>query len=153
MWRYLELEEGIGTSLVRQWKSAVTLICSPLGVLNLATSVFSHVVEMKMLDFAQVKEKRCSLCMHIQNMNMLLDDAVGFFHSSNMQQTDDLTIEILCHPLGYTDSPSRLLSSSGLILVELQTTYIFLRRQIFFFHQQKMGEFLFLFFFKGGYSL
>lgn len=86
MWRYLELEEGIGTSLVRQWKSAVTLICSPLGVLNLATSVFSHVVEMKMLDLAQVKEKRCSLCMHIQNMNMLLDDAVGFFHSSNMRQ-------------------------------------------------------------------
>lgn len=80
-----------------------------------------------------------------QNMDLLLDDAVGFFHSSNMRQTDDITIEILCHPLGYTDSPSRLLSSSGLILVELQTAYIFLRRQVFFFHQQKMGEFCFIF--------
>lgn len=82
-------------------------------------------------------------------MNMLLDDAVGFFHSSNMQQTDDLTIEILCHPLGYTDSPSRLLSSSGLILVELQTTYIFLRRQIFFFPPAKNGR-IFIFFLKEG---
>lgn len=151
MWRYLELEEGIGTSLVRQWKSAVTLICSPLGVLNLATSVFSHVVEMKMLDLAQVKEKRCSLCMHIQNMNMLLDDAVGFFHSSNMQQTDDITIEILCHPLDYTDSPRRLLSSSGLILVELQT---YSSGDRFFFPAAKNGRiFIFIFIFKGGYSL
>lgn len=82
--------------------------------------------------------------MHIQNMNMLLDDAVGFFHSSNMQQTDDITIEILCHPLDYTDSPRRLLSSSGLILVELQT---YSSGDRYFFQQQKMGEFLFLFLF------